>query len=211
MLTLPSIPSTVSGNARFFALVLLGTLALCAAYAALVLNQATYADVLALGRITFHNGFYDYLPVRITAVEFALAQHVALAGAGALALAAAVAGAGQAGRQQLGALGTETRAALAGAWRVLTALPPAQRQAAGLSLMLLLGGRIYFGVVKSYHSEEVATYDFFIRQGLLAVSSYYPIPNNHVLPNTLSWLFYQVNPNVWFTLRLPVLLMNRAM
>lgn len=201
-----STPSTVSGNARFFALVLLGALALCAAYAALVLNQATYADVLALGRITFHNGFYDYLPVRVTAAEFVLAQHVALAGAGALALAAAVAGAGRAGRQQLGALGTETRAALAGAWRVLTALPPAQRQAAGLSLTLLLGARIYFGVVKSYHSEEVATYDFFIRQGLLAVSSYYPIPNNHVLPNTLSWVFFQVNPNVWFTLRLPVLL-----
>ncbi|WP_162549771.1 hypothetical protein [Hymenobacter nivis] len=187
-------------------MLLLGALALCATYAALVLNQATYADVRALGRITFHNGFYDYLPVRVTAAEFALAQHVALAGAGALALAAAVVGAGQAGRLQLGALGTETRAALAGAWRVLTALPPAQRWAAGLSLVLLLGARIFFGITKSYHSEEVATYDFFIRPGLLAVSSYYPIPNNHVLPNTLSWLFYQVNPNVWFTLRLPVLL-----
>lgn len=201
-----SAPSAAPGNARFFALLLLGALALCAAYAALVLNQATYADVLALGRITFHNGFYDYLPVRVTAAEFAQAQRAALGGAGALALAASLAGAGRAGRRQLGALATETRAALAGAWRVLTALPPAQCRAAGLSLALLLGGRIFFGITKSYHSEEVATYDFFIRPGLLAVSSYYPIPNNHVLPNTLNWLFFQVNPNVWFTLRLPVLL-----
>ena len=187
-------------------MLLLGTLALCAAYAALVLNQATYADVLALSRITFHDGFYNYLPVRVAAAGFALAQRGALSGALGLALAATAASASRAGRRQWGGLAAETRAAGAGGWRVLARLTPAQRRAAWLSLALLTGVRIFFSAVKSYHSEEVATYDFFIRQGLLAVSSYYPIPNNHVLPNTLSWVLFQVNPNVWFTLRLPVLL-----
>ncbi|WP_141765678.1 hypothetical protein, partial [Hymenobacter coccineus] len=83
---MPSSPSPLGHtNARFLAALLLGALALCAAYAALVLNQATYADVLALGRLTYHNGFYDHLPVRVTAAEFARAQRVALGGAGALA------------------------------------------------------------------------------------------------------------------------------
>lgn len=209
MVTSPPSPGPVT--ARFLAGLLLGALAFCAAYAALVLNQATYADVRALGRITFHNGFYDYLPVRVSAAAFAQARRAALGGAGALALAAAVAaGASQSGRRQLGALAAETRAALAGAWRALAALPPAQRRAAWASLGLLTGVRIFFGAIKSYHSDEVASYDFFISRGLLAVSSYYPIPNNQVLPNTLSWLFFQASPNAWFTLRLPVLLTSTA-
>ncbi|WP_140466721.1 hypothetical protein [Hymenobacter nivis] len=208
---MPASPSPLGpANARFLAALLLGALALCAAYAALVLGQATYADVRALGRITFHNGYYDYLPVRVSAAEFARAQQLALGGAGALALAAALAGAGRRGRRQLGALAAETRAAGAGAWHTLAGLPSAQRWAAGASLALLTGARLFFGLVKAYHPDEIAGYDFFVRPGLLAVSSFYPVPNNHVLANTLSWLFFQVSPDLWFTLRLPVLLTATA-
>ncbi len=207
----PATPfSSSRPSGRFFLVLLTGIWGLCAAYAALVLNQATYADVRALGRITFHNGSYQYLSVRPTAAEFALAQRTALGVAGALLLAAALAGARGDGPRQLGALAAETRAALAGLGRTLARLAPAQRWAAGLSLAVLTGARVYFGLVKSYHSDEVASYDFFISRGLLAVSSFYPIPNNHVLPNTLSWLFFRVNPDLWFTLRLPVLLTTTA-
>lgn len=197
----------LAANRQFLPLLLLSTLALCAAYAALVLGQASYAEVRALGRIAFHEGgAYQYLPVRLSAAEFRLAQRLALGGAGGLLAAGLSRLARPAGRRQLMALAAETRAALAGAVRGLTGLPAAQRRAAALSLALLTGARIYFGIVKSYHSEEVASYDFFISRGLLAVSGFYPIPNNHVLPNTLNWLFFQLNPDVWFTLRLPVLL-----
>ena len=202
--------SPLSLSGRFFQVLLPGVLGLCAAYAALVLNQATYAGVRALSRITFHNGSYQYLPVRVSAVEFALAQRTALGAAGALLLVTGLGLAGQAGRQQWGALAAETRVALAGVRRCLVKLSPAQRWAAGLSLALLTGVRIYFSIVKSYHADEVASYDFFVSRGLLAVSSFYPIPNNHVLPNTLSWLFFRMNPNLWFTLRLPVLLTTTA-
>lgn len=190
---------------HFFYGLLLGTLAACAAYAALVLGHATYADVRALGHIPFHEGgAYQYLPVRVSAAGFGWAQRAALATAAGLLLAAGLGLVGQRGRQQGGLLAAEARAALAGTVRTLTTLPLAQRRAAMLSLALLTAARIYFGIIKSYHSEEVASYDFFISRGLLAVSSFYPIPNNHVLPNTLNWLFFQLNPSVWFTLRLPV-------
>ena len=194
---------------RFFRLLLAAALALCAAYAALVLGQASYADVQALGRITFHHGTYQHLPVRVSAAEFSLAQRLALGGAIGLGLLA-LALAGRAGWAELMRLASEVRQALAGAGRQLAALSPAQRWAAGLSLALLTAVRLYFSLIKSYHAEEVATYDFFVSRGLLAASSFYPIPNNHVLSSTLGWLFYQLSPAPWFSLRLPVLLTATA-
>ena len=206
----PNLSPSSTPSGWFFSVLLLGTLALCAAYAALVLGQASYAEVLAMSRITYHEGGYKYLPVLVSAAEFALAQRIVIIGAGALlATSLGLLLIGQA-RGQLATLASETRAALTGAGRQLTALSPSQRRAAGFSLALLTLVRIYFGIVKSYHSEEVASYDFFISRGLLAVTSFYPIPNNHVLTNTLNWLFFQLNPSLWFTLRLPIFIVSTA-
>jgi hypothetical protein len=191
----------------WFWLLLLGTLlAACAAYVALVLNQATYADVLAQGHLLFFDGEYACLPVRVSASEFARAQWVAFSAAAGLVLVLVRTCATWAGGQEVRALRAETSAALAGALRGLARLTLRERWLSGLSLGLLTSARCYLSVVKSYQADEVASYDFFVRPGLLAVSSFYPIPNNHVLANTLSWVFLQMNPNVWFTLRLPVVL-----
>lgn len=197
--------SVVPTSGRFMVFLVLGTWAWCAAYTALVLNQATYAEVVSLSRITFHNGSYQHLPVRISASEFKLAQRVALGIAGALSLLAGLLSLNH-NYHYIKGLSSETKAALVGMWRQLARLTPPQRRAAGLSLALLTGVRLYFGIVKSYHSEEVASYDFFISRGWLAITGFYPIPNNHILPNTLNWLFFGLNPNAWFTLRLPVLI-----
>ncbi|MGI4739666.1 MAG: hypothetical protein ACRYG7_31250 [Janthinobacterium lividum] len=54
--------------------------------------------------------------------------------------------------------------------------------------------------------DDVLSYELFVRQRLLAVSAYYPLPNNHVGSNTLSWVFCQLYPRFWWSMRLPVLL-----
>ena len=54
--------------------------------------------------------------------------------------------------------------------------------------------------------DDAASYALFVSRGILAVASYYPLPNNHVLSNGLDWLFFQVNPGFWWTMRLPVVL-----
>ncbi|MET4073192.1 hypothetical protein [Hymenobacter sp. UYCo722] len=54
--------------------------------------------------------------------------------------------------------------------------------------------------------DDAASYALFVSRGLLAVTSYYPLPNNHVLSNLVDWLFFQVNPGFWWTMRLPVVL-----
>jgi hypothetical protein len=198
--------SRKSGNGWFWVVVPVSVLATCAAYVALVLNQATYADVLAQGHIPFFDGDYSFLPVRLSASEFAWVQGTALGAAISLGLLALLSGTTRAGKRELRELRAEAKTVLARAGRSLAQLRPGQRWVAGLSLGLLTGVRCYFSVVRPYQADEVASYDFFIRPGLLAVNSFYPIPNNHLLANTLSWLFYQVSPTIWFTLRLPVLL-----
>jgi len=204
-MSVPANFSAATASGRFTLFLVLGMLAMCAAYTALVLNQATYPEVISLSHITFHNGSYQNLPVRMAAHEFVLAQRMASGVTGGLLLLLGLTAKSRKG-QYFRALVSETKAVLAGVWRQLAHLTPPQRRVAGLSLALLTGVRVYFGIVKSYHSEEVASYDFFISRGLLAITGFYPIPNNHILPNTLNWLFFEINPNVWFTLRLPVLM-----
>ncbi|WP_324671783.1 hypothetical protein [Hymenobacter sp. GOD-10R] len=58
--------------------------------------------------------------------------------------------------------------------------------------------------------DDSASYEFFVRDSLLTVSAYYPAPNNHIFSNTLSWLFYQVCQEYWWSMRVPVLLASTA-
>ncbi|MGI4874521.1 MAG: hypothetical protein ACRYFX_25470 [Janthinobacterium lividum] len=166
----------------------------CAGYEALVLSTATWPDVDALHQ------FYHWVPRPYTEAEFRGLRlglgGVALAGL----LLAALTGRG-AGR----ALGHE----LAGAWRGLAAgwrqLPgPGRRLAVG-SLLGLTAVRAYFSVVSQPY-DDALSFEVFVRERLLAITVCYPMPNNHILTNTLSWLFYEVNPHFWWTMRLPVLL-----
>jgi hypothetical protein len=87
-------------------------------------------------------------------------------------------------------------------WR---ALPPAQRRGALGLLLALTALRTYYSLtVQPY--DDAFSYELFVRESWLAVSAAYPLPNNHVLSNTLGWVFYQVHPGFWWSMRLPVLL-----
>ena len=189
--------------ARFYGIFWLLLLAGCAGYAALVLYSATWPEVAALRE------FYHWRPRRYTEAEFH-ALRTALAGValglGGLALAASV---GPAGRRAWAALGGELAAVgrgLRASWR---RLPRRQRGLAlgtGLALTAL---RAYYSVCTEPYDDAIS-FEVFVRARLLAVSACYPMPNNHVLSNTLSWLFYQVHPGFWWSMRLPVLLLSTA-
>ena len=84
---------------------------------------------------------------------------------------------------------------------------PAQRRAAFITLAALSLLRLVLSlpaITPPY--DDGASYSLFVSKGLLAVAAYYPLPNNHVLENLLAWLFFQVSPGFWWTIRLPVLL-----
>lgn len=58
--------------------------------------------------------------------------------------------------------------------------------------------------------DDGTSYEGFVRKSLLVVSAWYPIPNNHIFSNTLSWLFYQAYPGYWWSMRVPVLILSTA-
>jgi hypothetical protein len=189
---------------RYFWLLSLLVLASCAGYAALVLSSATLAEARALDSITNH---LDWHIRPLT--DSALWSWRIVLGTASLALGGilTVLITQPANRREFAQLLAELRG-----WGTdtisLRELPRRQQLSALLAFGLLTMLRIYFSLTKPLHAEEIASYEFFVSKGLLAVSAYYPIPNNHVLSNTVSWLFYQLSPAFWFSMRLPVLLIS---
>lgn len=189
---------------RFFGLLISSTLAACAGWAALVLASSPWQQARQLDDIF---PFYNWRIRWFTAAELcwtwqALLVLAAVLGGGAIALAAPAAG-----RLQIRVWRNEICTSMANLWGELSALSTKQRQISGLVFSILTALRFWLSqtaVTPGY--DDVPSYELFASKSLLAVSAYYPVPNNHVLSNTLSWLCYHVNPGFWFTMRLPVLL-----
>ncbi|WP_426059212.1 hypothetical protein [Hymenobacter sp. B1770] len=188
---------------RFMGLLSTGLLALCAGYAALVLNSAPWAEASQLDAIF---PFYKWRTRLFSPAEYATAKQLLLAGAALMTVIFGVLALGQRGRAELLTWGRELRAAPR-FWTPWSLLTQGQRRWAGGALAALTLLRLILSspdVNAEY--DDAASYTLFVSKGLIAVSSYYPIPNNHVFSNTLSWLFYQLHPGFWWTMRLPVVL-----
>ncbi|MBO2030781.1 hypothetical protein J4D99_05200 [Siccationidurans ginsengisoli] len=187
----------------FYAVCGVGIVGSCAAYAALVLYSASWPEAAAL------RTFYAWEPRAYTAAEFA-ALRGALAGLALAALGLATGlGLALAGREQLRRLGQEIASSargLAAGWR---GLARRQRCWAGGLLLALTALRLYYSTV-IIPADDGVSYEVFVRARLLVVSAAYPMPNNHIGSNTLNWLFYQLHPGFWWSMRLPVMLTSTA-
>ncbi|WP_460583327.1 hypothetical protein [Hymenobacter arcticus] len=176
-------------------------LAACAGYAALVLYSASWAEAAGLRQ------FYQWEPRAYTAAGFASLRWALLGLAAASGLGALGVSWRPAGRLEWARWAQEVRAigrGLGAGWR---GLRPGQRRLAGGLLLALTALRAYYSLVTA-PGDDAVSYEVFVRASLLTVSATYPLPNNHVLSNTLSWLFYQVYPGFWWSMRLPVLLVS---
>lgn len=193
---------------RYFLLLASLVIVAGAGYGAWVLGSTTWAETRQLDAIF---PFYKWRIRTFSAAELAQTWH-------GLAGTAAVAGlstigllAPRRGRAEFRAWTGEIRAAAARLWQLVAQLPEPQRRWVGVSLAVLTTLRLVLSlpaVTPEY--DDVASYELFASKSLLAVAGYYPVPNNHVLANTLSWLFYHLSPGFWFTMRLPVLLAATA-
>ncbi len=197
-----SYPS-LSAPRLFFGLLSLGVVAGCAGYAALVLGTTTWAEAQALDALFPYYYFHirPFRPADLHQLRTLLAGVALVAGTAWVGLGPAR----RRGRAELAATGREVGQAggrLAAAWRQL---PRSQRRLAGWAMALLTAVRAYLSPTLLWYDDAVS-YEFFVRHRLLAVSAYYPLPNNHIFSNTINWLFYQVHPTFWWSMRLPVLL-----
>ena len=194
--------------ASFFVLLSLALLAACATYAALVLHQAHWLEARSLDAIF---PFYKWRTRPFTAAELGQTQRLLSVGAALLLLATLGWGLRPAGRREVVAWAHELRSSATSLVQTVAALPANQRRATAWVFGALTALRIWLSlpsVTPEY--DDAASYTLFVSKGILAVSAYYPIPNNHVLSNTLSWVFYQVHPGFWWTMRLPVILAATA-
>ena len=193
--------------AFFLALGLLLVLLICLG-PGLIFGLSQYADVDHLRHVRYHDGTFRYLPIPLTPAGYARAKAAWLALtvlSGALLL-------WQARRrgplwQQLLVLRHDWRAAppLLAPWRRLTT---AERRTAGLLFGLLLLVRGYYLLRYPLYGDELVTYLSFVREGGLAASSFYPIPNNHVAYSLLGWLLSLISPNFYWATRLPTFLVS---
>ena len=184
---------------RFYALLALVVVSLSAGYAALVLYSSSWPEAAAL------RDFYIWRPRAYSAAEFGGLRRGLAGLAAASGLAALGLGWARAGRAQLARLGQELKSAWVGLGAGWRGLRPGQRWGALGLLAALTALRAYYSAVLAPGDDGVS-YEVFVRARLLLLSAAYPMPNNHVLSNTLDWLFYQVHPSFWWSMRLPVLL-----
>lgn len=175
-------------------------MALSAAFAATVLHQTNLAAVRQLDHIFP----YYHWHVRDVGGQLQLATNaLALLSAGALVLFPLLLLLGPGAKREQNAWHHQSPGPI-GSWASFT--PPQRRLALG-SLLVLTAIRLVQSipaVTPAY--DDAASFALFVSRGLLAVTSYYPLPNNHVLSSLVDWLFFQVNPGFWWSMRLPVVL-----
>jgi hypothetical protein len=199
-------------GAWFGALAGLLLLASCAAFALAVLSTVSWSELAALrAGSDWHARAYTegWEPRPYTQAEFQALRRLLGGVAGGAALLAAGLGFAPAGRRHLRGLRQELGGVvrrLGVSWR---ALLPGQRRLAWGGLLVLTVLRVGGSLVAQPY-DDATSYELFVRARLLVVTAFYPVPNNHVLANTIAWVFYQVQPAFWWSMRLPVLLASTA-
>ena len=179
-------------------------LATSAVFLALVLGLASYSAAQSLGQLVYHEDGYRRLPLALTPSRFQLLRNglstLALLATGLL-LWLRRSGIPSGLSQEIRAAGSRIRIR----WCRL----PAGVQAGSMALVLLLVAvRSWYFWYYPLGTDEVASYDYFVRPGLLAITSFYPIPNNHIFYNLLAWPLAQLGLPPRGVMRLPTLLVG---
>ncbi|MCC2544828.1 hypothetical protein LJY25_00090 [Hymenobacter sp. BT175] len=196
-------------NLRFFALLAAFLVGGVSAALGLLYWTTPYARVLGLGQVTYHEVGFRLFPLAVTPSSYLLLRTVLLA---CLLTAAAGLAALRTFRPaawvEFRSLGRELRRASAALWQTWLELPRWQRRAAGLLLTALTSLRIALAFWLPVSTDEAASLDYFVRQGLVGITSFYPIPNNHIGANLLGWVAWEMTGHAGLTMRLPTLLVG---
>jgi hypothetical protein len=164
-----------------------------------------YQQARALGGFTFNDeGFYQ-LQLALTPAGYGWLRALLAAGAG---LGLAAGGWLHYTARPLAPIQAEIRRGTARAARWWKRLPLSARLLAGGLLGLLVIVRTWYLVYYPLGTDEVASYDYFVHQGPLAITSYYPIPNNHIFYNLLARPLAAAGLSPRLTMRLPTLVLG---
>jgi len=170
----------------------------------LIFFTTSYDQVQALSRIEYHEDGFVRLALTLTPARFEGLRELLAAG---LVLGLGLLGASLRGGQP-GALWAELRQGRTQLVRWWQRLPGSAR-AMGVGLVAALAAvRLYYALHYPLSTDEVASYDYFVHHGSLAISSFYPIPNNHIFYNFLAWPLAAAGGSPRLAMRLPTLLLG---
>ena len=162
------------------------------------------SQALALGTVSYHEDGFVRLALPLTPTRYALLRG-ALAGSTVVGLGLILA-LGRTG--QLALLRTELRHGrirLSGWWQ---RLPLAARLIVIGLMSTLVAVRVWYLVCYPLSTDEVASFDYFVEPGPLAISSFYPIPNNHIFYNWLAWPLSVLGLTPRLVMRLPTMVLG---
>jgi hypothetical protein len=198
-------PAPLAISFRFFVAIGLGCLLASSGFLLLIFGPTSYAQVQELGRHTYHEGGYRYLPLAVTPTTYWLLRGglVVVALSSFSGLAALYTARNATFRQDTQLLKREFHQAWAALVATWQQLPLAKKLVAGGLVGLILAVRVWYLTTYVLGTDEVASYDYFVRPGLLTISSFYPIPNNHLLFNFTCWPLTFFTDNTRLVMRLP--------
>ena len=181
---------------RFLVRFQLLLLSVAAAGLALLFGFTSCADLLARGAASHFGLFGQVVVVPLTPARYqGLRLGLAAAGLGAVLLLALLPAARRLAGLQLRGRGPHNLRrlgrGLAQPWQHLR---PAERWLAGGLLLAAAATRLYYAGYYPLSLDELASYDYWVLPGAAVTASYYPFPNNHVLPNLLAGLVHGLLP-----------------
>jgi hypothetical protein len=195
-------------------IVLVAALGLVAASGmlALIYLPASYAQVARLSHVAYFEYYPDgpvYLTLSVTAQGFAGLRMSILALLVVSTIISALLLRQRVFRGEARKLFREWRGAIAALKGTLQALTRTQL-IMGAALLGVLGSLQLFQLLADPLSpDELVSYDAFVHQGAVAITGFYPIPNNHVFYNLLCGLLKPVLPgHVRAIMRLPSFLVG---
>lgn len=199
---------------RFILLLAALCLLLSSLYLACIFGPASYGALTRLG----HVPYYEYAPdgpttltLAVTPERYAAFRTSAAGVLGGSLLATLWLLARTTYRRELRRLAQELRRAGAALWLSVRGLSASRLSVATGLLAGIFAMRLLWFLVDPLSPDEITSFDTFVREGPVAITSFYPIPNNHVFYNFTSWLVAQGFPGqVPVIMRLPALLVATA-
>ncbi len=171
-------------------------------YLSLVFSFVSYADVDALGEILYCEMAFYQQPTTLSQSGYTSYRAFVFASFGVLLVLPWLFPALKNGLlAALQALRTDTQQAFQTAKRHLAELTLKNWLLISAIFGVIAATRLYFLLHYPLHTDETATFDYFVMEGIEAVTGFYPIPNNHVFQNVLNWVSYQAYPNFIFAVR----------
>lgn len=197
-------------STRFILIIGLFGVLLTLGFIGLVVGTASYEHLRAVGQIVYDDGFSGIttLPLRLTPGRYQLLRGSLLVGVGSGLVLLVLWWRTNWISNSVSEVVAESQHGFIRLRRWWHRLPNGSRRLALGLLGLLVLIRVWYMAYYPVEVDEVTSYDKFVWNGPRVITTFYPIPNNHVLYNLLAWPFAVLGLSTRLVMRLPTVLLG---